>query len=53
MFAAVIPHFIVGAQKKIVFGPAGWLMKLLTAANRPDAMAASPGMDVPARSAMW
>ena len=24
MFAAVIPHFIVGAQKKMVFGPAGW-----------------------------
>ena len=24
IFAAVMPHFIVGAQKKIVFGPAGW-----------------------------
>ncbi len=23
-FAAVMPHFIVGAQKKMVFGPAGW-----------------------------
>ena len=23
-FAAVIPHFIVGAQKKMVLGPAGW-----------------------------
>lgn len=21
-----MPHFIVGAQKNIVFGPAGWLM---------------------------
>eukprot|EP00740_Mantoniella_antarctica_P011689 CAMPEP_0181367340 /NCGR_PEP_ID=MMETSP1106-20121128/11327_1 /TAXON_ID=81844 /ORGANISM="Mantoniella antarctica, Strain SL-175" /LENGTH=95 /DNA_ID=CAMNT_0023483033 /DNA_START=556 /DNA_END=843 /DNA_ORIENTATION=+ len=27
MFAAVMPHFIVGAQKKIVLGPAGWFKK--------------------------
>jgi len=29
IFAAVMPHFIVGAQKKIVFGPAGWFQNPL------------------------
>ena len=26
-FAMVIAHFMVGAQKKMVLGPAGWLRK--------------------------
>ena len=34
-FAAVIPHFIVGAQKKMVLGPAGWFQKAAADCMRP------------------
>lgn len=32
--AAVMPHFIVGAQKKMVFGPAGWFQNDLALAAK-------------------
>jgi hypothetical protein len=36
MLAMLIPHLNVGAQKWMVFGPAGWFQKALAYASNPE-----------------